>query len=379
MLFFVVCATIWAFRVPVENGVPISFNSDEPSHFLVTKYISEHWALPPYKRTYYESAHPPLSDFIQAAYMRLWPSGSQVFALRFFSTLLGLLTLFVIYKTARLLVSPWSAALATCLVASLPMFVMFSASVTNDSLAVLISCSSLHLVVKAFKESLDKKQLNVLCLLVGLAGIAKYTLLGLIPVTIGTVIYERKHGGKNWIVPVLSILATFVLLSGWWYLRNQMIYGDPFRSRAEAEMAMFTGSAVPGNLGYWISVVTTMTGSFLGLYPTFPIWPTSVYSTVTALFGLLILAAIVIAVSRRWTPLKVALASYALLNLGVVLAYQINHFQPHGRLLAPSILVIALGALNLRHVIPIEKRAFAGTAAALGMACLCLALVTSPI
>lgn len=377
MLFFLVCGSIWALRVPIVNGAPISFNSDEPSHFQVIRYMSEHWSLPPYTRDYYESAHPPLSDWVEAGYIKVWPASMQALALRFFSILLGMGILLVVFKTARLLVSEWTAAFATCVCAALPMFVMFCSSVTNDPLAVLISSYALYMMVKGIQQGFTKKQLNVLCLVVGVAGIVKYTLLGLIPVAIGVVIYDRKRKGERWAVPVMSIAASFTLISGWWFLRNQIMYGDPFRSRAEIAMHMFNGSAAPTQPGYWASVVSTMTGSLLGIYPHSPNWPLVTYDAITKIFGVLLLVAFYVAVRRIWTPAKIVLASYLGLVLLTVLAYQLNHFQPHGRLLYPAIIVIVLGLSSVRHLIPTKDRVLMGSLFVGGLAALSVAIVTT--
>ena len=379
MLFFLACALIWAFRVPVVNGVPVSFNSDEPSHFLIVRYIAKTGELPPYTSEYYESAHPPLADYVEAGYMHLWPTPAQVYALRLFSTMLGMLTLWIIYRTARLIIDPWSSATATACVACLPMFVMFSASVTNDCVAVLISTLTLYVIVRGLGDGLSKKSLNLLCVLVGLAGIAKYTCLGLVPVSIGAVIYDCRRSKKSWIVPTLSIIASFVLIAGWWYLRNQMLYGDPFRSRAEAEMGMFTGRASPASLFYWWSTIKTLTGSFLGIYPGSPEWPPSVYETITALFAVVVIFAVAIAAKRKWTPIKIALGSFAVLVAAVVLEYQINHYQPHGRLMSPALAVFAIGIVQLRHVIPSKQRKFVALSSLMILAGLTLAVILQPI
>ncbi len=379
MTFFLICAITWAIRVPVVNGIPDSFNSDEPSHFLVVRYISETWSLPPYTRDYYESAHPPLSDYLQALYIRLWPASAQVYALRFLAALLGLVTIGVVYKTAQMLVSAWSSALCAAIVSALPMFIMFSASVTNDPLAVLLSSVTLSMIVKCVTKGLTKKELNVLCLLVGLAGITKYTLLGLAPVAMAAVYFERKRRDEQWLVPLLSIAASFILISGWWYLRNAILFGDIFRSQAEAEMGMFAGGGVPNSPSYWLSVVTAMTSSFLGLYHSFPKWPSTVYGTVTVIAALILFGSFIAALRNRWSPAKVSLAAYGLLVSAVVLAYQINHFQPHGRLLFPAITVIVLAVVGLDRWIPPEKRVMASLTGLGALACLSVALVTSPI
>ena len=379
MLFFLVCATIWALRVPIEHGVPISFNPDEPSHFLVVRYIAQHWQLPPYTRDYYESAHPPLSDFIQAVYVHLWPTALWVYALRFLSTAFGLCTLFVIYKTCKLVVSPWTAATATCLIAALPMFITFNSSVTNDSLSVLLASSILYVLVRGLRDGMSNKPLNLLCLLVGLAGIAKYTLLGLLPIAIIVVIFTRRREGKPWTVPAASIVATFVLVSGWWYLRNQILYGDPFRAKAEAAMAMFTGGGAPTLPSFWSRVFVTLCGSFLGLYPSFPNWPLAIYDVLVSIVAFVVIAGFIVILRRGMSPIKLTLGAFGVSVLAVVLYYQLNHFEPHSRLLFPAATCIALFLVSLRHAIPFNRQVTFGALAIVLLACLSLALVLSPI
>ncbi len=379
MLFFLICATIWALRVPIEHGVPISFNPDEPSHFLVVRYIAQHWQLPPYTRDYYESAHPPLSDFLQAVYVHLWPEPLWVYALRFLSTAFGLCTLFVIYKTCRLLVSPWTSATGTCLIAALPTFITFNSSVTNDSLSVLLASMILYILVKGLRDGMSKKMLNVLCVLVGLAGIAKYTLLALLPIAIAVVVYERRRQGKPWAVPAASIVATFVLVSGWWYLRNQILYGDPFRAKAEAAMAMFTGGGAPTLPSFWWRVFVTLCGSFLGLYPSFPNWPLAIYDVLVSIVALVVIAGFIVILRRAVSPIKLTLGTFGLSVLAVVVYYQLNHFEPHSRLLFPAATSIALFLVSLRHAIALNRQARIGAFAIAFLACLSLAVVLSPI
>jgi hypothetical protein len=74
---------------------------------------------------------------------------------------------------------------------------------------------------------------------------------------------------------------------------------------------------------------------------------------------------------------KVALGGFALSVLVVVLAYQFNHFQPHGRLLSPVLLVIVLGLAGVGKWIEPKSRATAGIAAVVAMACLSVGVVTS--
>ena len=88
-------------------------------------------------------------------------------------------------------------------------------------------------------------------------------------------------------------------------------------------------------------------------------------------------AAVVSAARRRWTPAKAALGAYGFFAAAVVLAYQVDHFQPHGRLLYPAILVFAWALVGLRHSIPPEKRPLVAVSSILGLAGLSVALVTS--
>lgn len=380
MLFFILGAFIWGYRVPVlSNGRPISLNADEPSHYDVILYMSETWSLPPYTAKYYESAHPPLSDYIEADYVRFWPNPDKAYALRFLSTAIGLIVLLVIYRTAQLVVNAWTAAMTAILMATQPLFIMFSGSVTNDSVMMLIVSLALYLLVKAVKGGLSKRELNVLCLLVGLAGLTKYTVLGLLPISIGVVIYERRRADKSWVVPALSILASFVLISGWWYARNKILFGDVFRSQAEIQMGIFSHGSKPTHPHYWYNVGTILTGSYAGLYRLAPRWPLWLYNSITTLAAMILYAGALIAVVRGWPPVKVVLGAFSASVIAIVLYYQVTHYQPHGRLLAPAFLVGTLGMLELRHAIPAKYRETVAVIAILASATLSIAIVTAKL
>jgi 4-amino-4-deoxy-L-arabinose transferase-like glycosyltransferase len=380
MLFFAIASVVWALRVPVVNGKPVSLNPDEPSHFAVAKYIADNGSLPPYTYEYYESAHPPLYHAIAAGFLKLWPVGTQVYALRLLSTLFGLCTILLIFRMGLLFLRPWSAAVGACLVATLPMFVMVSGSITNDSFAALVSTATLYVLVKILVAGLTKRRGILGGALLACAGLTKYTCFGLLPVSVWAVLYDRKRAGRSWLTPTLGLVAAFLLAAGPWLWRNQVLYGDPLRAGAEQAMGHFGPGAEGGGLRYWIEVGWTVLMSFLGPEQNFPAWGSGVLNTLAAVFGVAVIAALVGVARMPRSPIRVVFGWFAVLVVVAVLVYQIKHFQPHGRLLAPAVAVFGLGmAAGLRRVVPAESRMLIAVVGILGFAAVTVGLVTTAL
>ncbi|MBU2052387.1 glycosyltransferase family 39 protein [Patescibacteria group bacterium] len=103
----------------------------------------------------------------------------RFYALRLVSVLLSLITVYIVYKAARLVLkAPLSLAVAFMAVMQ-PMYSAISSAVTYDSLAVLVVSGYIFLSLKFIKSKNTKWQW--LALLVAVAGIAvKTQLVGLI-------------------------------------------------------------------------------------------------------------------------------------------------------------------------------------------------------
>jgi hypothetical protein len=155
---------------------------------------------------------------------------------RLLSVLIGALGVWFTYLLA-LEIFPgqrFLAALAASIVAFNPQFLFISSAVSNDSTIVTLSALSLWLMIRV--ASGDRRPVIVLALGVacGLAALAKVSGLGLVVLAVlvfAWQIFRLILGGKNAELRTLTseiALFTFVflLVAGWWYGRNLMLYGE---------------------------------------------------------------------------------------------------------------------------------------------------------
>jgi len=163
---------------------------------------------------------------------------------RWVSLALGCLTLWLIYRIARLAFADYaqsnqtgflSLPLLTVLwVATIPQFTFISAACSNDSMVIVTSTASVYwlarLVTKAQRASIPFAEWVVLGGLVGLAALSKLQGLGLLPlVGFATLIIAIQR--RDWRVPlraVQPVALPVLLIAGWWYWRNYALYGDLF-------------------------------------------------------------------------------------------------------------------------------------------------------
>lgn len=190
---------------------------------------------------------------------------------RLVSTVLGALTVGVAFRTAR---EVWSgdravALAAAALVGLNPQFLYVSATVTSDALVTLLGAVgllvALRLVRRAGPSPLRLRSapagpspsgrgdevataprpsggrgpagsgglaqewgwvaLGVIC---GLGLLTKHSgvvLLGL--PGLAWLMARLGNGRRRWLVVPLLVAGTFLTVTGWWLVRNQLLYGDP--------------------------------------------------------------------------------------------------------------------------------------------------------
>jgi len=154
-----------------------------------------------------------------------------VHLLRVLSILLGAGTVWVTYRLT-LEIFPdgeWLAVGAAAINAFTPQFLFIASSVNNDNAITLLASLALWLLLRLAKGERRAKSLIRLGLILGLASLAKLSGLGLWALAGVTFLWlawkERSLRVVAW--QAGTVFAVAALISGWWYIRNWMLYGDP--------------------------------------------------------------------------------------------------------------------------------------------------------
>lgn len=161
----------------------------------------------------------------------------------------GALTVGVTYLLAReiFLERLGAVVAATAVVAFNPQFLFISSAVNNDAAASAFSTLALWLLVRGLRYGYTSRCLMILGGAVGLAALSKVSALALAPLTILVVGFRtwfladrldevkigapaaRRDQRFMWfLVRCCLFLAPVLAVSGWWYVRNAILYGDPF-------------------------------------------------------------------------------------------------------------------------------------------------------
>ena len=117
----------------------------------------------------------------------------------------------------------------TALVAFNPQFVYLSGAINNDIPAALWGAAVLLTCIRITRRGSDRRTDIVLGILYGLALLTKIhllALLGIIELTLMLAVW-RSRDWRAFLRSNLTILCVAFVISGWWFARNQVLYGDP--------------------------------------------------------------------------------------------------------------------------------------------------------
>jgi 4-amino-4-deoxy-L-arabinose transferase-like glycosyltransferase len=211
-----------------------------------------------------------------------WGPGFRVLqTLRGATVLVGLLVVLLTFALGRRAFpgDPALAGLAALLVASVPRFVHEVASVHNETLVAALAHLALFVLVAARPAGAPGPgRALLLGLVVGLALLTKLTGLMLLPlVALGCLLPALR--GRRWpaareLLSLLIVVGVAAAVSGWWFARNQRLYGDPL-ALAPLRALFPTISHDAGGAATWLmgEFVPTFLGSFVGYFGWFAVRP----------------------------------------------------------------------------------------------------------
>ncbi len=166
--------------------------------------------------------------------------------LRYLSVLLGLGTVLLTYKAGALASGRRSIGVASAgFVALLPKEIVVSSSVTNDALVIFLGSLSLVLLLAWIRQDGSARRKHLLAtslgLTLGAAVLTKFNALPLVAtflvVMLVAVLSTRRspqmRSARNYLfLDPLIVVFAFLLVTGWWFIRNQQLYGDLLAQRA---------------------------------------------------------------------------------------------------------------------------------------------------
>ncbi len=134
---------------------------------------------------------------------------------------------------------PQIGLLAGALVAFNPQFLFISSAVNNDNLLNMLYTIGTWQLLRTLSRPEEKRQWVYIGLLIGASFLAKINGGLVIGAVAGLVLlylaFERRS--SKFFFEKLGIMVAFALLvSGWWFVRNQVLYGDPLGYRVFNEV-----------------------------------------------------------------------------------------------------------------------------------------------
>ena len=259
------------------------------------------------------------------------------------------------------------ASLAAALVAFNPQFLFLSAAVNNDAAVIACCAAGVWLLLRIVTRPAPATwQLIALGAILGLAALSKLSGLALagLAVVVLSVLAWRRRSARELIRQGLIVAGAALLVGGWWYGRNLVLYGDPLGLQAMFDILPRRASA-PTLAELW-DRAEGVWRSCWAVFGTFNVVPDDWIYIVYSLLTLLgVLGLLVVGPARRtWRRRRgeayhsatamqrgqLALLAFWVAVLVVSLIVWAQMRYPQGRLLFPALsagaVLLAAGLVN---------------------------------
>ncbi|GIV08315.1 MAG: hypothetical protein KatS3mg019_0406 [Fimbriimonadales bacterium] len=372
---------------------------DEGAHFQYVQFVAQEWRLPifeGYGGVGYEAHQPPLYYFLAAMVYHL--IGGEGKGVRLLSTLCSAGVVWLTWLSLRRLAPerPLLALSGMGFTAFLPMHIAIGGAVGNDALTNLLFASVLYWLLRLHSYScservgggctdspsrlLGRGAATVVGILLGLALLTKATAILLIPVAALGVFMGARLQGVSLTQGALRAgltLGVALLLSGWWFVRNAILYDDPllqktflnvFAGTAKAEDFLAKGATWGQYLqlvadwtfrSFWFAYGTPRTANtgLPNFLPDSVYWGLAVWTLITLVGFFLHLREPTADWARFW--LILCAGTFALILVSFILFIRI-FFQAQGRYFYPALLPISVFlTLGWERLFPENRRALA--------------------
>lgn len=234
-------------RLPIQGELPCQAQGHHPPLFYALGALATFWVDTGHDVCY----EPPTNPFWQYRYWEVGRDNKNLYLhgadeafpwrgaalaahlVRLLNILFGAGTVWLTWVLARVIwrSRPYLALGAAAFVAFNPMFVFMSGAINNDVIAAFSGTAVLLACVVLVKSAngLSRAWGVVLGGLYALALMSKFNLaaVGLLMATAVTYVAWRKGQWRLWLAVALIAGLVTAVLAGWWFGRNQMLYGEP--------------------------------------------------------------------------------------------------------------------------------------------------------
>ncbi len=237
--YLLILITILMLIVNIHNTMNYKYTRacfDWGGHVEYIKYMASKWRTPVATEGW-EMFQPPLYYFLSAFIYKIFggqlAEPSSLKAVQFFSTFSGIANaLFALWVLRRLF--PQHRAIQTMgfsLVGLMPMCFYMNPLISNEIFAGgIISLSIVLLIKYGFTERILLKHYLIMAVAIGLALLSKYTALFIFitaAIVFGIRMLDKLHRRQE-LLYFLIFLVVVVAICGWLYVRNFVMFFDPF-------------------------------------------------------------------------------------------------------------------------------------------------------
>ncbi len=259
-------------QLPVYTSDPeqhsLSMGYQPPLYYLLGSFLCEKESSPLYE-TLTINDGPGYRIVIPSNKKNVFSfSGKNrsAYLIRLLSLVFCTAALYMLYLLGRKIepAEPFFAVAVTMFVATIPQFQQIAVAVSNQSLMIFLTMALFFCLISYLENPKFLKWKIAVGLLLGLCLLTRTATILYIPIIISALIWVWFRDRQSQIRSAATIYGIAFLISGWWYLRNLILFKDPLFSKALIVQQPWIGQKVPLTINYLKTALSTTFTSFFG-------------------------------------------------------------------------------------------------------------------
>jgi 4-amino-4-deoxy-L-arabinose transferase-like glycosyltransferase len=290
----------------------------------------------------------------------LYGTTLAVYIVRLLSIFCGAVTVYALIRAAQVIAPQQPAVLywAVALTAFNPQFLFISSAVNNDNLVTAFASVIVWQTLVMLRDGFAPRRSLLLGVLVALACISKLSglTMGLVVALVAVWVLWKRRDWRGFLTLALAGALAWLLLAGWWYLRNWVLYGEWFGNQTMLDI-FGRRTPTPDLLTLFQTEFEGLRISYWGLFGWFNVYaPRGFYVVMDALTALGLVGWLVSLVRARRDGTRTASALWlgVVCTAGIIsfISWTLQVYATQGRLLFTFItalsLTLAMGLSALR-------------------------------